>query len=152
MTTIEIANRKSTERVEQMKEQKTETKAEQEGARGFSVTLQTLDEGRVHAELSETLQKLAGELSDFANNFGKAKGTLTLALNLEADSNGLVAVVADIKTKSPKIPHGRSIFWLTKGNNLTPENPRQQKLPLREVPTSQVRDIPADEKPAARGV
>lgn len=108
--------------------------SDKEGTRSFAVTLQQIGDGSLHAELSETLQKLCGDLSAHAIQFGAdAKGTLTLTLALKASANGVVGVAGDVKTKAPKAPRVGSVFWLTKGNNLTPDNPRQQKLGLREV-------------------
>jgi hypothetical protein len=131
----------------------TETPVEDEGARGFGVLLQQLDDGAVHADLSETLRKVAGELSDIANQVGKAKGTVTLKLSLAAEDNGMVFIDAEIASKTPKMKHARAAFWLTKGNNLTPENPRQQKLPLREVaPPAVARDIAHKAEGAPRSV
>jgi hypothetical protein len=106
---------------------------EQEGPRGFGPFLSRIDDGRVYDDLGEQLQKLCGELDQYAQNFGKAKGELSVNLKLSVEANGVVSVVVDVKTKAPKVTRPKSIFWLTKGNNLSPENPRQQKLPLREV-------------------
>ena len=118
---------------------------EPEGPRSFAVMLQSIDEGSLHTELSDSLQKMNGELHDLAVSAGgKAKGTLTLTLNVAVEANGIVSLDSDVKTKVPKPKRARAVFWLTKGNNLSPENPRQQRLPLREVPpTEKPRDLPS---------
>lgn len=107
----------------------------EEGPRGFGPFLSRVDDGRVYDDLGEQLQKLMGELDQYAQSFGKAKGELSIALKFSVEANGVVGVTAEIKAKSPKVTRPKSIFWLTKGNNLSAENPRQQKLPLREVPS-----------------
>ncbi len=124
-----------------------------EGPRSFSVLLQHIDDGALHAELSETLQSLAKQLEAHSSRFEtKAKGTLALTLTLVVSPNGTCAVVADVKSKAPKAPRAGSVMWLTKESNLSPENPRQQKLGLREVSgPSTARDVPSD-KPAIRNV
>ncbi len=102
-----------------------------------------IDDGILHSDASRDLHELAGKLHDYVGiHGGIAKGTLIVTINLSALANGTVDVVADVKTKEPKPKRARSVFWLTKGNNLSPENPRQQKLALREVPAE-----PSDKKP-----
>lgn len=117
-----------------------------EGARGFGALLHQVDDGCAHAELSEELQRLGGTLNAQAIQYGaKSKGTLTLTLTLTAEANGTVNVDYDVKVKTPKPKRPRSVFWLTRGNNLTPENPKQQRLPLREVPVQgPARDVPTE--------
>lgn len=105
-----------------------------EGPRSASVLLQHIDDGELHSELSETIQRVSTELVEIAEHAsGKASGTITLTLKLAAKSNGTVAVSADVKSKTPKVVRPGSTFWLTDGGNLSPENPRQAKLPLKPV-------------------
>jgi hypothetical protein len=123
-----------------------------EGPRSFLVFLRDIDDGTIADEASKYLHELTGKLSDLVAVYGGvAKGTLTLTVNLSALANGTVDVLADVKVKEPKPKRARSVFYLTKGRNLSPDNPRQQKLPLREVPpvAGKARDI-ADDRPAPR--
>lgn len=127
----------------------TKTKDEkEEGARDFAVFLTHIDDGTVHADASRDLHALVAKLSDYVTQHGgKAKGSLILTVNLSALQNGTVDVVADVKVKEPKAVRARSVFWVTKGNNLSHENPRQQKLPLREVPpATRARELDADDR------
>jgi hypothetical protein len=114
-----------------------------EGARGFAILIQQLADGAFHAELSEEMQGVCKKLSELAYAYGsKQRGTLTLTLSLSASDNGTVTVDADVKTKTPKPRRETSLFFMTKGSNLVRENPRQRKLPLREVPgTGPARDV-----------
>lgn len=129
--------------------------AEPEGARGFAHLLYQLNEGAFHSEVSEVLQKLNSELLDQAVSAGgKAKGEITITLKLDVEDSGIVRVHPDVKVKSPKPKRRSQVMWLNKGNNLVPENPKQQSLPgLREVPnnTTQARDV-SDEAAPARSV
>jgi hypothetical protein len=120
-----------------------------EGPRAFSVFIAQVDEGSLHEELSEEVQKLASRLCEFANRFGRdGKGELTLTLGFAVDAKGVAAVTGSIKTKLPKVPRVSSQFYLTAAGNLSLENPRQQKLPLREVPAVEApRDLVDDVKP-----
>jgi hypothetical protein len=116
-----------------------------EGPRGFAVLIQQIDEGCLHAEMSEAIQQACGDLQLLAEHMEKdAKGTVSLTLSFEVSRVGTVRVRGEVKAKTPKMRPAQSVFWLTKGNNLSPENPRQQKLPLREVPVTpeKLRDLP----------
>lgn len=117
----------------------------EEGARGFAVTLQQIDEGRFHAEVSEAVHALNRSLDSHATTYGvTAKGELTLVLRLAASPNGTVQVLGEVRTKTPKPPRSGSVFWLTRGLNLSPENPKQTKLPLQQVAPPETRTVPAD--------
>jgi hypothetical protein len=116
----------------------------EEGARGFAPFLQQVDDGELHLEVSKTTQELIGDLYAYANKYQRdGKGTLTLTLNFAVHGNGGISVVGDVKTKKPKTPRAPSMFFRTPGNNLSLENPRQTKLPLREVPAAPS-DIPRE--------
>lgn len=110
------------------------TKDAKEGARAFSVLVQQIEEGALHSELSEKIQEVCADLACYSAEYAcDAKGQIKLTLDLKVMRNGTVNVGSDVVTKTPKRKRAASTFWLTKGNNLSPENPRQTKLPLREV-------------------
>jgi hypothetical protein len=131
---------------------KEETK--EEGPRSFSRTFELLGEGEAHSlasiELHELLKKLQGEA---LARRASVTGEFALTLKLSVDEEGVVTVAHNIKTKMPPRRTSRSILWLTTGANLVPENPRQQKLPLREVKggRSEAKDVEAG-RTAARDV
>lgn len=120
-----------------------------EGARSIALLLQGIGEGTFHAEASEALHELNQKLAAHAYDNAKAKGTLTITLSIEIDREGVVTIDPDCKTKAPKPLRKRGRYWLTAGNNLSPENPKQQKLPLSEVPAPKTRDaVRGDDRPA----
>lgn len=126
--------------------------AAQEGPRGFAVILQQIDDGSLHGELGDELQKLVRELGDQSLRFARpAKGKLTLTLNITA-VGATVEVNGDVKVTTPKKPRERSVFYRTPGGNLTLDNPKQQKLALKEVPPSTTRAKDVNEETAVRGV
>lgn len=105
-----------------------------EGARSFARFLEQIADGDAQRALSRELRELCLKLRDEAQGrSAPAKGELTLTLKLKAEPNDVVQVVYDIKTKQPKPIHPSGVMWMTKGGNLSPSNPRQQKLPLKEV-------------------
>ncbi len=107
----------------------------EEGPRNAAVLITQIDEGRLHAELSESIHDTVKRLYDHAVQHGgkDAKGTVTMSLSFAVSDRGFVGVCAEVATKLPKAPPSTSHFWITPGGNLTLDNPRQQKLPLREV-------------------
>lgn len=124
-----------------------------EGARSFAVLLQAIGEGTFHAECSEQLHELTRRLEAHAYDFSKAKGTLTLALTVEIDREGVVTIDPDLKLKVPKPARKKGRFWVTPGGNLSPENPKQTTLPLREVPAARApRDMGPEEAKPVHGV
>jgi hypothetical protein len=39
-------------------------------------------------------------------------------------------VKADYSVKAPKESFGKTVMWATDGNNLTPQNPKQEVMPF----------------------
>ena len=121
--------------------------AADDGPRAFSVILSQCEDGALHAELSEKMQALAKKMARHAENYGSAKGTFTLKLSLSMDAMGTTQIDADIVIKEPKAGRARSVFWLNPSHNFLNENPRQTKLPLREVNlTKRTRDVLVDDR------
>jgi hypothetical protein len=105
-----------------------------EGPRSFSVFMHELSEGEAHGEASQKLHELVNKMQDAALDQGKeVKGEFTLSLKLKVDPRGTASVDYTIKAKAPDRHRLRATLFVTKGGNLSVENPRQQTLPLREV-------------------
>lgn len=119
---------------------------EEVGPRSFGVLLTQIEDGALHAELSAIVQKMQVDLHEIADQRGQAKGELVLKIAFAHEKKGVVAVKASVDTKMPKGERGTSVFWLTDDANLSPENPRQQKLPLREVSPPERRELPAEDR------
>lgn len=126
------------------------SKVSEEGPRSFALVLQQVADGQCHIDASEELHALLAECARVANaTRGEAKGELLLKLSfsVEAEPSSLVSVKYSIKTKAPEKKRPAGLFWLTKGKNLSQQNPRQQQLPLREVN----KDMPPPVEVAATG-
>lgn len=107
---------------------------EKEGTRGFAHVLGHIGEGELSIEIAKQQQRLVNALTDHAYTYqAKAKGSLTLALSYVAEPDGTVRILGEVKIKEPKPKARGALFWATKQGNLLAENPRQTKLPLREV-------------------
>jgi len=125
-----------------------------EGPRSFSVFLQSLADGDAHGELGAELQSLVQAVRAQAEYRRKAvAGTLTFTLKVAGTETGMMTVGYEIKAKPPKLKTAESVFWTTKGGNLTPSNPKQPELPIRDVsaPAVTPKDV-AEERPVAREV
>lgn len=69
------------------------------------------------------------------------KGTLTITLSYTPEGNGQVSIEADIKAKAPKMPRGRTLFFITPEANLERNDPRQTEMELRTVPVEPLTHI-----------
>jgi hypothetical protein len=100
---------------------------------GFVKVISTMQDGTLERELTEQLSDIVAALTDQARERGgKPKAKLALTLIFTLDS-GMVEVTGDVKVTQPKPVLGKSIFWPTNDNQLSPENPRQLEMPLRDV-------------------
>lgn len=116
---------------------KEETVDKTEGPRAFSVVFQSIADGEAHSEASESLQKLLTKLREHADlNSASASGKMTIELAVRVDARGVATVGYQVTTVEPKIKRAAARMWLTKGGNLTPENPKQMSLGLRTVSES----------------
>jgi hypothetical protein len=118
-----------------------------EGPRGFAQLFRQIDDGELDAEAAREVLNVATSCRDYARKYMRdGRGTLTITLSF-ASNGDTTAVRGEVKTKLPKTVRAGSTFFHTKGGNLTVENPRQQKLPLREVPasTTKTKDLSAEQ-------
>lgn len=119
-----------------------------EGPRSFGLVLGQCEEGQLHADLSEKLQKLNENLGQYAAAFGSASGSISVTLNLKVDRKGTTTIHADVKVKEPTIARSPSIFWMNDSGNLDNKNPRQAELGFRDV---NAKPEPPREVPAEKG-
>lgn len=109
--------------------------------RSFAQFLASLEDGRLHGDLSDGMRELVEKLHDAAINAGGiAKGKLAVTLDFVL-KGGVVEVTAEYSLKAPKLARGRSIFWATPENNLTRRNPHQPDLPFRDVSVPAARNL-----------
>lgn len=105
-----------------------------EGARSFTRALEMIADGDLvfdaSAELHELLEALRKEALERRR---EVTGTFTLKLGFRVEPGGVVEVRPAIQTKRADRKLARGLLYLTAGANLTPENPRQQRLALHEV-------------------
>jgi hypothetical protein len=93
-----------------------------------------LEDGRLHTDLTTELKDVVAELEALSLRKGGAsvKGSITLKLSITA-TQGVIEVVPDLASKTPKMSRQRSIFWSGKDGALVKSDPNQPDLPLRDV-------------------
>lgn len=85
-------------------------------------------QGATEVELGEALNELNRAVLETTK-----KGTLTLKITVAAAGDEMVIVSDEIKLSAPEPARSANIFFVDDEANLRRENPRQGKLPLREV-------------------
>lgn len=104
-----------------------------EGARSFARFMDWANSGALNSDASHELHRFLGDLRTRAMRSNGAKGTFTLTLKIALDDADQVQIEHSIKTRVPELPRRKGAAYLTRGGNLTPDNPRQQSLPLTDV-------------------
>jgi hypothetical protein len=101
--------------------------------RTFSRVLAQLAEGRLEDRLTRALIDLIGDIQNADAEGSKPKGSITL--KLEFIKNGrMMDVNPTIKVEKPKEPaFEKDQLYVTPDNNLTMNDQRQPKLPLRDI-------------------
>lgn len=106
----------------------------EEESRSAAVLLPQIDEGALNAELSGAIHATTRKLYEMAVAYAKdTKGKVVLTIGLEVSPQGYVVVRGGVESKVPRARPTAGHFWLSPGGNLVLENPRQQKLPLRDI-------------------
>lgn len=94
----------------------------------FADFLRTLENGAIHARLTDALKELAGALENHAaDNAGKASGRIKLDIKFKLEG-GVFEITAEETVALPKEKPARTILWGTPDNFFTVSNPRQVEL------------------------
>lgn len=108
---------------------------QKDGPRDFAVFISQLAEGEANGELSKQLHELVVACQEKAEQVaGSASGEIKLNIRVKVDARGVAVVGWESVQKLPKEKRAGATMWVTKGGNLTPENPRQQSMFVKEVP------------------
>lgn len=103
----------------------------------FTELVASIDAGALYATLQEDLTDIVAALRKRrAEGIQQPKAKLTLSLAFKFDGK-VVDVVPDVTTKLPRPVNGRGVFWVTKDNQLSRQDPQQLEL-------GEVRDVSTD--------
>jgi hypothetical protein len=108
----------------------------QRDVRPFSEWLSEQRRGATHTELSEVLNTVTAAVIEH-NKIGE----ITLKVKIKPGGDGMVIVEDEIKSKIPEPGRAANIYFVDDDANLQREDPRQTRLPLREVSNEIVREI-----------
>lgn len=123
--------------------------------RSFAVFLTTLGGGDAEVQASQELLLIAKAVAAQARAQRKeVKGSLTLKLAFACDEGGVVDVTYAIERKEPKPRRPSTVLWVDKTGNLVTENPKQGRLPIRDVSSKKgpAREVARDEDDEPRTV
>jgi hypothetical protein len=99
-----------------------------EGVKSFAAFVRDVCDGDTESEASIELWGLFDKLRQVQEkNGGVRKGKIALVLAFAWDGKTMT-IDHDINVKAPKQPRQQGQVWLTKANNYTFKNPRQQEL------------------------
>ena len=115
-------------------------------------TLKALRYGQAEHELCEAI----AEAVQAARDTGK-QAVISMKITIKPQGNsGQYFITDEITTKLPKLAKEQTIMFGTPEGNLLRDDPRQQKLPLRDLPqetmtlkVKNVHDLPAIVKAAS---
>lgn len=109
--------------------------------RPITDTLRLLDGGAFLDRCSDELAKLVRAVDET----GKG-GTLKLELAVKRGTKGAMLIQPNVTAKVPEPKPDATMLWATTEGNLVLDNPKQQKLDLRQVDpaTGEIRTVPAD--------
>jgi hypothetical protein len=97
-------------------------------SRPFADVLRDLAGGQAYETLTLELAHVVQEVIKT-----QKAGALSLTLNITANGPGSVQIAESIKSKVPELPKGKTLFFATEAGTLTRDDPRQEKLNLRDV-------------------
>jgi len=99
----------------------------------FGVLLGALADGEFREEVNSELRMLTERLHERSVAGARTvKGTLTITIDVSVASNGMVSIAPNVTDKLPRSVRKDTAFWLGE-RGLTQDNPKQQKLALREA-------------------
>jgi hypothetical protein len=101
--------------------------------RNFSQVIAQLNEGKLNDELSRKLKDLIGDIQNAEDLGAKPVGSLTVKLTFAKDGRVMkvVPTCTVVRPKEPALEADQ--LYVTPDNNLTLNDQRQPKLPLRDV-------------------
>lgn len=102
--------------------------------RSFAVFISNLADGDAERDLAGEFFDLLATLRKEAEVAGgAAKGSLTFKLDCNVDIKDKVAIRYSIVTKEPAPARPEATVWLDRSGHVVFENPKQARLPFREV-------------------
>lgn len=96
--------------------------------RNFTEVLGDLESGRVFHDLNDALGLVVEGVKEH-----RKVGEINLKIKLKPNGSTAVSVFVDVTSKVPKAERATTIMFIDEEGSLRREDPRQQKMELREV-------------------
>ena len=106
-------------------------------SRPFIDVLAELEAGRTAEDLTSALTELTSQVMAVRKG-----GHLDLKIHVSPNGETSVEVRATIKVNAPEPARERTILFADEFGGLRRENPKQHRLPLREVNVPDAREVP----------
>lgn len=100
--------------------------------RDAGVLLGYLEDGEFLGDLNTSLQETIEALHERAGNKGKAKGSLTIKVDIEV-ANAMATIKSHFDAKTPKPERGSTVLFVTDDGELSTEHPRQHDMFIRDA-------------------
>ena len=94
----------------------------------FTDVIGALENGRAFDDLNEQLGEVVNAVREH-----RKPGEITLTLKITPNGEHAVSVMSNIKSRAPEAARGVTTFYADAAGNLLRNDPRQPKLPFREV-------------------
>lgn len=107
-------------------------------SRPFTEMLADLEGGRTAEDLTSAMTELTSAVMAFRKG-----GTLTLTIGVQPNGETSLEIGSKIKTNIPEPGREKTIMFADEFGGLRREDPRQPRLPLREVERPVVKEISA---------
>ena len=99
----------------------------------FQDFLTTIDDGRLHEQLTATLPRLVKQVRE-TNKVGE----LTIKLKFKPEGGGTMLVTPSVSVKVPAPAVNGSVLWTDEDGNTFDRDPKQ--LPLRAIDPTPIRN------------
>ncbi|RBO54683.1 hypothetical protein DSD19_04720 [Rhodovulum sp. BSW8] len=102
--------------------------------RTLDQVLSLLDGGDFLSGLLEENRNLIQALLTHQREYGGApKGSLTIKLNYQLDRKCTLQITGDLDVRKPKEPKASTTAWITADGFVTPSNPNQMRMEVRDA-------------------
>lgn len=106
-------------------------------SRPFVEVLADIEGGRLLEDLTSGLTELVSQVLAVRKG-----GGMTLKIDVSPNGETSVEVRAKVNVNAPEPPRERTIMFADEAGGLRRDNPRQMRLPLREVSPAALHDVP----------
>lgn len=97
-------------------------------SRAFADVIRELAGGVTYQSLTDHLAEVVQAVMET-----RKSGEVSLKLKIKCNGETSIIITDEVKAKVPQENRGETVFFATSAGHLLKDDPRQEKLPLREV-------------------